>query len=211
MTEPKSKLLVALSDGFALRRLFFSRMSSLVSELGDFDVTLLQDRNRIAREFFEKRGIHPLEGQPGSRAQTRKLVEGCTHIAVFWGGEDLSDVIFFATLLRKKYRIIPVRLTSVKNKDKLEEFDIYIGRGSPWGNPFPIQHGPGGDTREDVIRKFRSYFDKEILTNPQKKELLLSLRGYRLGCHCKPEACHGDVIAEYLNSYEDEDEVGQSR
>ncbi len=26
-----------------------------------------------------------------------------------------------------------------------------------------------------------------------------------VGCHCKPEACHGDVIAEYLNSYEDDD------
>lgn len=62
-----------------------------------------------------------------------------------------------------------------------------------------------GDSREVVIRKFRAYFEQEILTNPAMKKQLLSLRGYRLGCHCKPEACHGDVIADYLNSYDDDD------
>ena len=205
MNEPKPKLLVALSDGFALPRLFATRMNKLVGELREFDVALLQDKKGVAREYFESKGISPHEARLGNKPQVRRLVEASTHVIVFWSGDDLADVVFFATFLRKKYRIIPVRLTSVKNKDKMEEFDVYIGRGGPWGNPFPIKHGPGGDTREDVIRKFRAYFEQEILTNSAMKEQLLSLRGYRLGCHCKPEACHGDVIAEYLNSYEDDD------
>ncbi|MFA0332436.1 DUF4326 domain-containing protein [Vibrio cyclitrophicus] len=25
----------------------------------------------------------------------------------------------------------------------------------------------------------------------------------RLECFCKPEACHGDVLADYLNSWDD--------
>jgi hypothetical protein len=209
MTESKPKLLVALSDGFALPRLFAARMDNLVRELGDFEVALVQDRRGIAFKYFEANGVSPREARSGSRQYARRLVDASTHVVVFWGGDDLADIVYFATFFRKKYRIVPVRLTTVKNKDRLEEYDVYIGRGSPWGNPFPIKHGPGGDTREDVIRKFRAYFEDEILSNPEKKSQLLSLRGYRLGCHCKPEACHGDVIAEFLNSYEDDEDAGE--
>lgn len=34
-------------------------------------------------------------------------------------------------------------------------------------------------------------------------EKLQALRGHTLGCHCKPYACHGDVLAEYLNKLDD--------
>jgi len=128
---------------------------------------------------------------------------------VFWGGQDLTDIVYFARLLKKSTRIIPLRITTVRNQTK-EEFDISIGRGGPWGNPFKIGHGPGGLTREEVIDKYRDYFEQEILTDPEKHAALLSLRGYRLGCFCKPLACHGDVIASYLNSYvEADDESGE--
>ncbi|RQT24081.1 DUF4326 domain-containing protein [Burkholderia contaminans] len=205
MNEPKPQLLVALSDGFAMPRLLARRLDTLVSTLGEFEVALLQDKKGIARAYFE--GVVPQvrDLRSGNKLILRRYVEDSSHVVVFWSGEDLADVVFYASLLRKKFRIIPVRLTSVKNKDKMEEFDVYIGRGGPWGNPFPIRHGPGGDSREDVIRKYKKYFEEEILTDPDRKAQLLTLRGYRLGCHCKPEACHGDIIAEYLNSYEDDD------
>ena len=29
---------------------------------------------------------------------------------------------------------------------------------------------------------------------------MLSLRGKKLGCWCKPDPCHGDVIIDYLNN-----------
>ncbi|ASF45912.1 DUF4326 domain-containing protein [Methylovulum psychrotolerans] len=38
--------------------------------------------------------------------------------------------------------------------------------------------------------------------NKNERELL-QLRGKVLGCHCKPAACHGDVLANYLNSLDD--------
>ena len=44
-------------------------------------------------------------------------------------------------------------MCTVVNKYK-EYYDIYIGRGSPYGNPFVI----GKDvTREEVIEKFRLF------------------------------------------------------
>lgn len=81
---------------------------------------------------------------------------------------------------------------TVVNKYK-EEYDIYIGRGSKWGNPYAIgEHG----TREDVIDAFRVYLWEQMKFGRITKEDLLELDGKRLGCFCKPQACHGDVISK---------------
>ena len=73
---------------------------------------------------------------------------------------------------------------------KKEPFDIYIGRPSKWGSPFRI--GKDG-SREDVIQKYRDW----ILANSNlMAQLPLELKGKTLGCWCKPNACHGDVLAE---------------
>jgi len=86
----------------------------------------------------------------------------------------------------------------VVNIDKEAMHDVYIGRGSKWGNPYAI--GFDGD-REEVIRKFKYDFERDFLKF--SKEDVLALKGKTLGCHCKPAACHGDVIAEYLNVLDD--------
>jgi hypothetical protein len=72
---------------------------------------------------------------------------------------------------------------------KKESYDIYIGRPTKWGNPFKI--GKDGN-REEVIQKYRRY----LLGRPDLMESLKDLKGKTLGCWCKPEACHGDVLAE---------------
>lgn len=78
---------------------------------------------------------------------------------------------------------------------------VYIGRGmgawvrgaeqgSPWANPFSAKkYG-----REECIKQYRKY----ILESPQLLRQLETLRGCVLGCWCKPEACHGDVLVELL-------------
>jgi len=77
-----------------------------------------------------------------------------------------------------------------------EEADVYIGRGSSFGNPFVI--GKDGD-RERVIGKYQVYFYSRLSSDEAFKQQVLALRGKKLGCYCKPKACHGDVIVEYLN------------
>ena len=78
--------------------------------------------------------------------------------------------------------------TTVVNIKRNPEYDVFIGRPSKWGNPFKI--GPDGD-RKEVIRKYRAW----IMKNPRLLASLGELRGKRLGCFCKPLACHGDVLA----------------
>ncbi len=91
---------------------------------------------------------------------------------------------------------------------KREKFDVYIGRktrdmpGSIWGNPYIV--GKDG-TREEVIEKYKEY----ILSKPELLAQLESLRGKILGCWCSPQACHGDVLIELLNSRQTQSSLGK--
>ena len=82
--------------------------------------------------------------------------------------------------------------TIVVNKYK-DDYDIYIGRGSRWGNPYVI--GKDGD-RDEVIRKYSSWIKQEIKAGRITKQDLQELSGKRLGCFCKPKKCHGDVLVK---------------
>ena len=95
-------------------------------------------------------------------------------------------------------------MTVVVNRRK-SSFDIYIGRGSPLGNPYRI--GFDG-SRDEVIRKYAYDFPLRYRTEPEFREAVLSCEGKRLGCYCKPEACHGDVIVAFLSLRKD---LGETR
>lgn len=84
-------------------------------------------------------------------------------------------------------------LTPVLNKHHGIPFDIYIGRGSRWGNPFPIERGAD---REAVIRRFEDH----LRDSPELLEGLEELSGKSLGCFCAPKPCHGDVLAAFADS-----------
>lgn len=84
--------------------------------------------------------------------------------------------------------------TTVVNK-RYDFCDVYIGRGSLFGNPFII--GKDGD-RFTVISKYKKWFI-EKLKNPDFKKQIMKLKNKKLGCFCKPKMCHGDIIASYLN------------
>lgn len=72
------------------------------------------------------------------------------------------------------------------------ENDIYIGRPSIYGNPFRI----GWDgTREEVVQLYREW----IKGRPDLLDTLRHLKGCRLVCYCKPQPCHGDVLAELID------------
>jgi|ETNmetMinimDraft_11_1059920.scaffolds.fasta_scaffold156050_2 hypothetical protein len=88
-----------------------------------------------------------------------------------------------------------------KNDPKAE----YIGRGSPLGNPFRI-HDYGSEVeRDEVVEKYREYFEHGIKNNDAMLRELRRL--YRiaangdliLGCFCAPKKCHGEVIKKFLD------------
>ncbi len=83
-----------------------------------------------------------------------------------------------------------------------EEYDVYIGRPSKWGNPF--SHIDDRKTlakhlvknRQEAVEAYRNW-----ILNGEGKHLLKDLHeltGKTLGCWCKPLACHGDVLKELV-------------
>ena len=82
----------------------------------------------------------------------------------------------------------------VKEGEKQERFPK---TASPFCNPFKV--GKDG-TRDEVIAKFREFLRAKIQSHPAFLDELLLLKGKTLGCWCKPEACHGDVLLEVVNS-----------
>jgi len=83
---------------------------------------------------------------------------------------------------------------------KKEPFDVYIGRGSKWGNPYSHKEGTLAKyvvgSREEAIAKFEEY----LLANENLMEKIGELRGKTLGCFCKPKSCHGDILLKYANA-----------
>lgn len=75
-----------------------------------------------------------------------------------------------------------------------DEFDVYIGRGTPLGNPFKAVYGVS--TRQEVIALFKKHLWRQIQNGTITLDYLRSLDGKRLGCSCYPKACHGDVVVQ---------------
>lgn len=88
-------------------------------------------------------------------------------------------------------------------------FDIYIGRALPpwmdkegifrvsskWANPFPVK-----EYGEKSIPMYRSHIIKRIVEEPEYYNLR-ELIGKLIGCWCKPNPCHGDVIVELITLF----------
>ena len=77
---------------------------------------------------------------------------------------------------------------------RYEKYDVYIGRGSKWGNKYII--GKDGN-REEVVDKY----EKDIRQNEHLLSLLYELKNKRLGCFCKPLSCHGDVLVKLIGEF----------
>lgn len=92
--------------------------------------------------------------------------------------------------------------TTVVNKHHRVPYDVYIGRGSIWGNNFSHKEGTKAEfvvaTREEAIQAYADW----IQTQPELLAKLPSLRGKVLCCYCRgPKGfqgrlmCHGQVLA----------------
>ena len=85
---------------------------------------------------------------------------------------------------------------------KEEPHDVYIGRGGRgkdgyFGNPFPLKTG---EERGSTLEKYKAYFYNRMESDLGFKQKVHKLKGQILGCFCKPNPCHGDIIADYLDN-----------
>jgi hypothetical protein len=79
-----------------------------------------------------------------------------------------------------------------------EPYDILIDRTTKWGNPFSHREGTKAkykvSSRREAIQKYSEW----VLTQPELMNSLHELKNKTLGCHCKPKACHGDILVKMV-------------
>jgi hypothetical protein len=85
----------------------------------------------------------------------------------------------------------------------------YIGRGSPWGNPFT--HLPLSRTKaqfqvaseEESMIRYEAWLRERLAKEPGLRQKLLKLDGHELVCYCKPGPCHGDILIKLIEELKD--------
>lgn len=194
------KLLIAASKSIPenMIRKALNQFSNLAAE----SIAFVENGSPVRNSALEIWPAATPVAVSSSLVSSQKAVRGCTHIILMWDGTDLCRILFESRIQKKRLKLIPIQVTKVVNKRDTDDYDMYIGRGSPWGNPFAISHDDGPD-RTEVIEKYRELFSQKIETDEQFKRGVLGMKGLRLACFCKPAPCHGDVIADYLNSDND--------
>jgi len=195
MTDlPSPIVFIGYPTYFSCYEKFQRKVVRIVSKLEGFQFAYSEDPhdfvNRLQKELHSCKEI--------IRDDLASLIPKLSHAIVFNAFGDLDSLIEELEQHSIKTRIIQLSLVKVVNVDKDQKHDVYIGRGSTWGNPYAI--GFDGD-RGEAIRKFSYDFGRGFLKFT--KDDVLSLRGKRLGCHCKPSSCHGDVLADFVNSIDD--------
>ncbi|CAM3614173.1 DUF4326 domain-containing protein [Parendozoicomonas haliclonae] len=182
---------------------FERKVLKILSNLQLFRISTLSDHNgfiaRLCRESLTHVSYAQHEVVPYSEV---------THAIIFDDGEEFTEAQVQLKEQGTPFRIIPIQITRVINIKREQEYQglkstpkyEYIGRGAKWGNPHSMFEG--GDDREEVIRKYEYDFQYDKFPH-LKKDDVYELAGKRLGCFCKPASCHGDVLAKYLNSWDD--------
>jgi len=198
-----NKLLILYPQLFNCYEKFNRKVLKITQNLGEFSFIYLDDPNGFIDKFASEH--FPAALLDGARDWKS---EGVSHAIIFDDGEEFSEEADWLTTNNLPLRNIAISITRVINIKRQPEYQgekstlsyEYIGRGSYWGNPYSMYEE--GDDRDEVIRKYKYDFEFEKFPNKEKTEVY-KLAGKRLGCFCKPQSCHGDVLADYLNTWDD--------
>nr|WP_225442095.1 DUF4326 domain-containing protein [Shewanella sp. WPAGA9] len=182
-------------------------MDRITSKMENVELLTTQERNSLL--------VHYADSINSSLESLNAPLEtlSFTHAVVFDDGEVFENEVEWIRSQGIPLRVIKITVTRVINVKRDTEFADqkstpnyeYIGRGSYWGNPhsmFETMEDSNEDPREAVIRMYKYDFDYDKFLNIDKSNVY-ELAGKRLGCFCKPQPCHGDVLADYLNQWDD--------
>jgi hypothetical protein len=89
---------------------------------------------------------------------------------------------------------------------------VYVGRGSPLGNPFSHKSGTMAEfqveTRDEAVEKYRQWLAGQLreggwaaLTFHELVQFYKDFGYLKLACWCVPKRCHAEVIAEMVKEY----------
>lgn len=114
-------------------------------------------------------------------------------------------------------KVISIRQAPSGWRDNQEY--VYIGRAgrgmfSIFGNPVrsgltcpsckEIHSDPDGGKWQEC---YRAYLENRLEKDEKFRNAVIRLRGKTLVCFCKPNPCHGDILAEFADKMNTSDEI----
>jgi hypothetical protein len=188
-------ILIAYPEEWVCYSKLARKLTKILANQTSFKVIYPHDKQGLLNRFFsEDQRVVSIE------SEIFETKVSANYVMIFDDGVSFEILKSNLNQSGCQLRTINVSVTRVVNIDSKAPYDVYIGRGSGFGNPYAI--GIEGDDRDEVIRKFQYDFDRDFLRD-HFKQRLLAHQGKILGCHCKPLPCHGDVLADFLNAYDD--------
>jgi len=196
-------LLILYPSEFNCLSKFKRKLQHITQNMKPFELAYKEDYNDLIKQYSKE--------SPDDfklREMTEFSMDNITHAIVFCDGSVFTKELKQLEKAKIPLRVIPIKITTVVNIKKDEPYKNlksnteyeYIGRGSYWGNPYSMFEA--GEDRDEVIRKYAYDFTYDKFPNKEKQHVH-QLAGKTLGCFCKPAHCHGDVLASYLNSWDD--------
>ena len=86
---------------------------------------------------------------------------------------------------------------------------IYVGRPSPWGNPFSHKTGTLAQfqvaTRDEAVDRYEAWLRAQPALMARARQ---ELAGKDLVCWCAPARCHAQVLIQVANEPASDHEVG---
>ncbi len=188
---------------------FYRKISKIISNTNELSIVFPHDHNGFIAKF-SKDNLPSVE----LLNITDWNISDVTHGIIFDDDDEFSEeteLLKLNNIPLRPIKILITRVINIKNdtqykSEKSTSTYEYIGRGSCWGNPYSIYDiedlDEGEDPRRLAINNYKYDFEHGKWFKDNKNEVY-KLAGKRLGCFCKPLACHGDVLADFLNAWDD--------
>lgn len=193
----------------------FSNYGLLRKTLLGLDITevvcgMARGADTLGRRFADNNGIivqkFPADwdthGKRAGYIRNEAMADYADRLVAFWDGHSRGTKHMINLAKKKGLQVIVVQydLPEVEEPQIWNRHNgnapagaVYIGRGTPWGNPFKIETGVN---RDMVCDSFEEYVQsKPDLIAKIKKEL----KGKHLLCSCAPKRCHGETLLRIAN------------
>lgn len=194
-----NNILILYPKEFQSYSKFSRKISTITKNMETFNIYYFEDFHNFILNYSK-------ENSKFINIKKTNDFKEISHTIFFDDGEEFLNEKYYCKNNNIPIRVIKILITrviNIKNEPQYNENNKnykYIGRGSYWGNPYSLFDNNG--TRDHVIEQFKFDFENDYFPNKKKSEVY-KLAGKRLACFCKPKRCHGDVLAIFLNSFDD--------
>lgn len=87
-----------------------------------------------------------------------------------------------------------------------DEYDIYVGRPSKWGNPYThLNNNTRAKYIVDNINEAIEKYEEYLIKNKELFNSLHELKYKKIACWCKTKKCHAYILKKYVDELENKE------